>query len=278
MRSLILCRYGELTLKGNNRVLFERCLTQNIKQMLYHANIPGKITRKRGRTFVEVDDEQQAAAIAVLQRVFGLTSVSSVLTAALDYPAIEAAIKQLLNEKSFTTFAVRAQRLQKVLDPTPQIQQKLGKFIAEQFGKKVDLTNPDLELSIEIIDQAYLFVDRFPAPGGLPAGIEGTIYAVIESDADMLAAWLAMKRGCTAIPVQRKLSPIDLLIAYGCTTKPIPINHLNDLDATKAEAIVVGDAVPDTHPSLPVLRPLVGYTGQQITKKIEELCTPLSRK
>lgn len=279
MTALILCRYGELTLKGSNRARFERCLTQNITQMLSHANVPGKVTRKRGRTFVEVDASQQSDALRVLQRVFGLTSISPVLTTALDYLAIETSIKHMLKEKSFITFAVRAQRLQKVFDPTPQIQQKLGKFIVEQFGKKVDLTNPDLELSVEILDCAYLYIDRFPAPGGLPLGVEGTVLALIESPADVLAAWLVMKRGCAIIPVQRKSFSLTPLERYGCTVPVVRINHLNDLPALlashRAEAIVTGDTeLPDTE----VLRPLVGYIESQIQHRLEELCTPLSKK
>lgn len=282
--SIILCRYGELAIKGANREQFERCLRSNIRTMLVAAKIPAEISRKRGRTFVTVADADCAAAVIVLRRVFGLTSVSPTVPAALTYPEIEATAVRLLTGKSFSTFAIRAQRLQKIFDQTPVLQQKLGAFVAVEFGKQVDLTNPDISLGIEIIDRAYLFTERLSAPGGLPAGIEGTVLALVESDADMLAAWLVMKRGCAVIPMQRKEYPTALLIAYGCTAPTVRINHLNNLarlaSTHRAEAMVTGESfdAQSYQSALSVLRPLVGYTTPQIKEKIEELCTPLSKK
>src|SRR3989344_5502219 len=98
--SIILCRYGELAIKGANREQFERCLRTNIRTMLVAAKIPATINRKRGRTFVTVSDADCTRAVTVLRRVFGLTSVSPTVPAVLTYPEIEAAAAQLLTGKS----------------------------------------------------------------------------------------------------------------------------------------------------------------------------------
>ena len=279
--SIILCRYGEITLKGSNRALFERRLRANIRNMLTASRIAATVSAKRGRTLVQLTDSSQGAALVVLQRVFGLTSVSVAHPVELSYPAIEQVIIALLQGRTFATFRVTAQRLQKTFEPTPQIHQKVGRFIEQHFRKKVDLSHPDLDVGIEILDQAYVFIDRHPAPGGLPTGIEGTVLALVESPAGQLAAWLAMKRGCSIIPVQRKPFPITLLQDYGCSASAIRINHLKELDAVAEEhsamALVTGQTLDELsrwETALPVLRPLVGYAAPQITEKLEELqCT-----
>ncbi|HLC66062.1 MAG TPA: THUMP domain-containing protein [Candidatus Nanoarchaeia archaeon] len=278
MHSLILCRYGELTIKGANRILFERCLTQNIRSLFARAGISATVTRKRGRTFVSVPQEAESSAITLLRRVFGLSSISPVHPTALDYTSIEQVAKILLEGKNFQTFAVRAQRLQKIFAPTPEIHRNLGRFIEQTFDRKVDLENPDIEFGIEIIDQAYLFTERLSCPGGLPYGIEGTVLAIVESPEDLLAAWLVMKRGCAIIPVQRTNFSTALLNDYGCTVQAIHIKHINEIgglmERYHAVAVVAQEPISD----VPVFRPLVGYSPAMLQQKVNALCTPLLPK
>jgi thiamine biosynthesis protein ThiI len=45
-----------------------------------------------------------------------------------------------------------------------------------------------------------LFTEKNKGPGGLPVGVEGRVFVLLEEDSSFLASLLMMKRGCDAIP------------------------------------------------------------------------------
>jgi adenylyl- and sulfurtransferase ThiI len=71
-------------------------------------------------------------------------------------------------------------------------------FLAnEDKGVKVDLTNPDVTIGVEVRGRsAFVFTDRIPGPGGLPYGSGGRLLCYLGSGRDALAAWMLMRRGC----------------------------------------------------------------------------------
>ena len=74
-------------------------------------------------------------------------------------------------------------------------------ILKERCGKRVDLRNAELTCSIEVVDKAaYIYLDRFPGLGGLPASTSGKVVVLLSGGLDSpVAAWKMMKRGCTAI-------------------------------------------------------------------------------
>ena len=49
-------------------------------------------------------------------------------------------------------------------------------------------------------DQAFVYADRRPGPGGLPVGASGTVAALLSGGIDSpVAAWRMMKRGCRVV-------------------------------------------------------------------------------
>ena len=80
MYHLLLVRYGEISLKGRNRKMFEDILLDNIKTAL-QGILVHDIHKTFGRLYIETDHWQQAAER--LQRVFGIVSLSPVLKAEL---------------------------------------------------------------------------------------------------------------------------------------------------------------------------------------------------
>ena len=72
--ALVLVRYGELSLKGNNRRQFENALVQNIRTAIAPIT-RAKIIREHGR--VTIHPERRAATVARrMQEVFGIASIS----------------------------------------------------------------------------------------------------------------------------------------------------------------------------------------------------------
>lgn len=276
---VLLCRYGEIGLKGKNRIFFERKLQENMQFALKQHQLQGTIKRIDARFLVFCKQEHEA--LQALQKVFGLTSISTALITPLEYTTIEQAIQQLLEGKKFSTFGIQASRARKLFHSSQEIETELGRFVQERFQKKVQLDNPDLTLFVEIMDQAYLTTERIACFGGLPTGIEGKVLALLDSEESVFAAWLLMKRGCYIIPVAldgQKPVDITLLQNFYCTEK---VRKAKDCKALleiareqRCQAMVTGQML-EQYQDLPVpliiFRPLIAFEKETIKKRMEEL-------
>ena len=224
MEKVIIIRYSEIGLKGNNRIVFEKKLIENIKDCLRKNNIKyEKIQRLRGRIIIFTEQE-----LNCLKYVFGVSSFSHALVLEPDINEIEKAVSKLAENKKFKTFRVSAQRLNKNFSLTsPEIERTIGSFVCEKLNKKVSLKNFDLEVGIEILDKAYVFTEKIKCFSGLPVGIEGKVVSLIENKSSLLASLLMMKRGCLIIPVSMKKTDINLIkkFAYGFDPKLILVNQ-----------------------------------------------------
>ena len=221
MKKIILIRYGELTLKGNNRAQFENKLRENIKLAFKKSGIVASIKKIQSRLIVQT--EMLENAIAVLERIFGISSISETLLVEAEAESILKAAFSIALGGKFASFAIRAKRISKDFMPTMEIERWLGKHIHEKTSAKVDLVSPDLTLWVEINNkQAYIFCSRKEGAGGLPVGTEGTVLAIINQPLDVMAAWLLLKRGCLIIPVMKKQLPeIEILETFFNPLQPI---------------------------------------------------------
>ena len=75
MKKVIMIKYGEIYLKGNNRNFFESMLLKNIKYALFGIKADAK--RVRTRYFVEnYDEDKEDEIVERLHKVFGIHSFS----------------------------------------------------------------------------------------------------------------------------------------------------------------------------------------------------------
>ncbi len=208
----ILCRYGETTLKSDyTRRIFEQRLISNIHKGLKSAGIDFEITTEPGRIFVKT--KKVNVACDVLKRVFGLVSISPVkeVTVKADIgKLVDYAEKFASNYiKKDDTFAVRAKRTGNDAFTSQMIERRVGARIVEKIGSKVNLTNPDKILYVEVRqNKAYFFREKIKCPGGLPLGTQGNVVALFSGGIDSaVAAWMMMKRGCKVFPLYIDCSP-----------------------------------------------------------------------
>ncbi len=111
-------------------------------------------------------------------------------------------LKEQLPRKGYDSFAIDTKRSDKTFPLTsPEINRELGGFVKEETGKGVDLTDPDLRISVEWLhDRVLFFFERMPGPGGLPVGVSGRVVGLISGGIDSpVAIYLMMKRGCGVI-------------------------------------------------------------------------------
>jgi thiamine biosynthesis protein ThiI len=198
---LLLIRYGELHLKGLNRPFFERKLIDSIHKSLY--GIKHRVIRENGRIFVtEISDNDINNAVERLKFVFGIHSLSVAITVEKDWQAILSACEHILenelNSHKNRTFKVFAKRADKKFPMnSEQICREAGHKMLVRFPElKVDVIEPQIKLSIEIREKAYVYANEIPCAGGLPLGTSGRATLLISGGIDSpVAGYMLAKRG-----------------------------------------------------------------------------------
>jgi thiamine biosynthesis protein ThiI len=199
----ILCRFGELFLKGANRGFFLRAMADNVRRAV--RDLPdAKVSTPYGRILVRVPDELREDACTRLERVFGLVSVSAGAEAAPDLDAItatalaEARLAIARNPALGHSFKVEARRTDKHFPiRSHDVDCHVGGAVIDALAMKVDVHQPSLRIGIEIHSSTvYVFAEVRPAPGGLPVGVSGRGLLLLSGGIDSpVAGWLAAKRG-----------------------------------------------------------------------------------
>jgi len=248
--SLILIRYGEIALKGQNRTYFFRKLRRNVRRCLKANDIPGEVWQSGQRIYLET--EQLEEALGAVQRVFGIVSLSPVQVTAADMEALEqeaVAVAQRAGVGPARSFRVQARRADKSFPHiSPEIERQVGAAVVMATGAPVDLSrSADVEIGVEIQPgRALVFGETIAGPGGLPLGSQGRVVSLLSSGIDSpVAAWLMMKRGCGVIPLHFSVSQTqtDQVLAivealnqhaYGYQLEPIILSHHEILGPTLA--------------------------------------------
>jgi thiamine biosynthesis protein ThiI len=199
----ILCRYGELFLKGGNRGFFIRAMADNVRRAM--SDLPeAKVSTPYGRILVRVPDELREDACARLERVFGLVSVSAGAEAephleAITATALAEARRALARQPELgRSFKVEARRSNKHFPMrSHDINCHVGGAVIDALGLRVDVHQPSLRIGIEVHSATvYVFAEVRPAPGGLPVGVSGRGLLLLSGGIDSpVAGWLAAKRG-----------------------------------------------------------------------------------
>lgn len=220
---LILIRYGELALKSTKiRLRFERKLVNNIS-----ASIKGDIKRDQGRIFLEPNDFEDA--LKKLDKIFGIVSYSPVVKTNTNKKDIRKTLTEytehLIDEgllKEGMTFAIRCRRVGNHDFTSQEAGAYCGSVVIDTIPLKVNLSNPDFEIFVEIRDNdTYIYHDKIQGPGGLPLGTQGKVVVLMSSGIDSpVAAYLMMKRGCSIVALNFDNRPYTKIDAR---------NNFNDL-------------------------------------------------
>lgn len=296
--SLLLVRYGELSLKSAYvRRYFESVLIRNINQALAQEKLQGTVTKDRGRIYLRSPYVERCGR--VLRRIFGIVSFSPAMETIADPNDISAVALQLMKETltKHQSFAIRATRTGTHPFTSHDIAVRVGSDIVHEFHASVDLTNPDVELFIEVRDKkAFLFTKKIKGVGGLPRGTQGIVLALIDAPESLLAAWYLVHRGCDVVFVRTTHSvekPLKIFCKrWYLTTESTMLNprahgFYHDLDRIATDhhcdAVVTGCTLerPKTtftvmstwkqQSAIPMLTPLIAMDQQEITARCRKL-------
>ena len=194
MRDVLLVRFGEVHLKGQNRPYFLRKLVSNVRRAV--EDIGGHVWLADSRIYVS-QAQDMAQCIERVCKVFGVHSVSPAVEMDKDYEAIAAQCVEMMRGKT-GSFKVNARRSDKRFPMDSMVlQRELGGRILEAMPHlKVDVHKPDHVMSVEIRDFAYLYVDEVMGVGGMPMGTGGRAALLLSGGIDSpVAGWSIMKRG-----------------------------------------------------------------------------------
>lgn len=196
----IVLRYGDLTMKGRNRKVFEDKMLKSVKRAM--KPFP-EVTywRTYGRLYVILNETPHQPVLDRLKDLFGIVSVSPVMSVPTDLEAIKEAAEQVMQslEKTPATFKVNARRAWKRFPHgSHEMNHLVGSHILPKYPEmKVDVRNPELELKVEIQEEAtYLYWENIPAAGGFPYGTSGKAMLLLSGGIDSpVAGWLALRKG-----------------------------------------------------------------------------------
>ncbi|MBE5758902.1 MAG: tRNA 4-thiouridine(8) synthase ThiI [Clostridiales bacterium] len=203
MSMIILIRYGEIHLKGQNRPYFERLLMGEIRNAV--KKFPGAtVERGDGRYYVENFDEADGEdIIAALSKVFGVHSLTPAYEVEKDIDAIAAeAIRQMdeyILENGKKSYKVDTKRSDKRFPmKSNEISAEIGGRILEHDPSLVvDIHKPEMRVFVEIRDKAaYVYTKVIPGQGGMPIGSNGKAMLLISGGIDSpVAGHMVAKRG-----------------------------------------------------------------------------------
>ena len=202
MHEMILCKLGEVVLKGLNRRSFEDKLMSNVNRRVSKCG-NFRVYSKQSTIYVEPKDDECdiEAAFESCKKVFGIIAVSKALPCEKDIQKIIAAAKEYLacDMRAAKSFKVESKRADKTFPLTSiQISQQVGGALHQAFPTcEVNVHDPELVVHIEIRDDAaYVHGPAEEGAGGLPIGMGGVAVSLLSGGIDSpVASWMMAKRG-----------------------------------------------------------------------------------
>ena len=202
MHEIILCKLGEVVLKGLNRHSFETKLMSNIRRRTQKFG-KFKIYSRQSTIYVEPVGEacDLAGAYAACKQVFGLIAITKAVPCEKSKEAILETAKAYLGGElqKAKSFKVETKRADKSFPMgSIEISQWVGGMLHDAFPHlKVDVHTPELTVYVEVReDAAYVHAPAEPAAGGLPLGMGGSALSLLSGGIDSpVSSYMMAKRG-----------------------------------------------------------------------------------
>ena len=202
MKEILLCKCGEIVLKGANRRFFEETLCKNIR---FRARHFGRFEVTSTQSTVVIEPLEESADMdglfEAVSRVFGIVGISRCAVCEKDMDSIARTVREyvppFLSGKK--TFKVEAKRSDKTFPlNSPAIAAEIGGVVLGLCpGLRVDVRNPEVILHVEIREYgAYIHAGQFKGAGGMPVGTNGRALLLLSGGIDSpVAGYMIAKRG-----------------------------------------------------------------------------------
>lgn len=250
MTEMILCKLGEMVLKGTNRYTFEDKLKANITRRLKPLG-KFKVYTKQSITYVEPMNGacDMDGAYEAMKKIFGVAGLSRAKSCEKTKEDMLATVRSYLAEelKGEKTFKVESRRSDKSFPMTSiALSQWVGGELDDLYPNlHVDVHHPELTVFLEVRDYAaFVHADAVPGAGGLPVGSSGRAMSLLSGGIDSpVASWMIAKRGValdmihfysypyTSPQARDKVLELARLITPWCgrmTVHVVPFTHIQE--------------------------------------------------
>ncbi len=202
MKEIILCKYGEIVLKGANRSYFEDMLIQTTRR---RAAAYGNFDVYRAQSTIYIEPKDDNADIEgvylAAQKIFGIIAVGRAAVCPKDMDSIRATAKSYIPQylEGKKSFKVEAKRSDKhfLLDSMEIAREIGGEILSVCPEIKVDVHTPDIVVKVEVREYgAYVHAGQVPGAGGMPVWSNGAGLLLLSGGIDSpVAGWMMAKRG-----------------------------------------------------------------------------------
>ena len=203
MKEILLCKYGEIVLKGANKRYFEDILCKELRRRAKkHGNF--EISRAQSTIYIEPKDDfaDMDGMFESAMKTFGLAAIGRAAVCEKNVEDIKRVTREYIPQflEGKKTFKVEGKRSDKAFPlNSMQLSEILGGEILEAMGGRirVNVHNPDVVVTIEIREQAaYVHAGQFRAAGGIPVGTGGHGMLLLSGGIDSpVAGYMMAKRG-----------------------------------------------------------------------------------
>ena len=250
MKEILLCKCGELVLKGLNRHKFEDRLRRTLYWRLKKLG-EFRIHGCQSTIYVEPLDPaiSMDETVEVCRRVFGIVAISRAAVCEKDIDDICKKAGEYLAPllRETRTFKVETRRSDKQFPLTsPQISGEVGGYLSDLFPHlKPQMDAPQVTVKVEVREE-YAFVSGgvIPGAGGLPTGTSGRGMLLLSGGIDSPAAgWMMAKRGLelgavhffsypyTSMEAKQKVLDLAAVLAQWSgklTVSVVPFTHIQN--------------------------------------------------
>lgn len=194
----VLIHYSEIALKKNNRRFFENIFLQNIKIHLKNISYKSiKLINARVLVYnIQLSDWNNIKI--KLSYVMGLKNYMLVIKTNSNIDSINIAAKHIIKDKKFKSYSIHTKRSNKAFSLNSQeVNTLIGQNIKDITNKKVDLTNPEITVYIEILlNCSFVGIEKINGFSGLPANCQEKALSLISSGIDSpVSSFEVIKRG-----------------------------------------------------------------------------------
>ena len=202
MKEVILCKYGEIILKGANKSQFESLLLREVRRRAAHV---GQFDVSYAQSTVciapRTDEEDMEEMFRQAKHVFGFVGITRAAVAEKTVEDICRVAAEYLPPylAGARKLRVEAKRSDKKFPlKSPELAGEVGGAILSVMPHlTVDLTHPDVTVRVEVRDQyAYIHAGQEKGAGGIPLGSGGRGLLLLSGGIDSpVAGYMMARRG-----------------------------------------------------------------------------------
>lgn len=203
MREILLCKYGEIILKGANKRYFEDILCKELRR---RAKKCGSFDISRAQSTIYIEPMDDFADIDTMfdeaRKTFGIVAVGRAAVCEKDLDDIKRVTREYIPQflAGKKSFKVEGKRSDKTFPlNSMELAGEIGAEILEATGGRirVDVRNPEITVKVEIRERAaYVHAGQFKGAGGIPVGTGGHGLLLLSGGIDSpVAGYMMAKRG-----------------------------------------------------------------------------------